>query len=402
MLENTPGKGVVIDDTTLRDGEQSSGVAFSAEEKLQIASQLAAIGVPELEIGIPAMGAEEREVMRAIVGLGLPVSTLAWCRMSAPDLAAVRGIGVDMVDLSISVSDQQIENKLRRDRDWVLDQVARLVREAADAGYAVCVGCEDASRADMDFLLRVGEVATAAGARRLRFADTVGILEPFAVKQRIAGLRSAFDLELEMHAHDDFGLATANTLAAVAAGATHINTTVNGLGERAGNAPLEECALALKHLHGIDTGIDTRGLPAVSRMVEEASGRAVGWQKSIVGAGVFTHEAGIHVDGLLKDSRNYQGLDPLELGKQHQLVLGKHSGGKMLRRAYRDLNIELLDWQVPALLSQLRVLVTATKRSPLPEELMDLYMAIDAIASDAVDVAALGGMECHTPQPIAL
>ncbi|WP_206046785.1 homocitrate synthase [Mangrovimicrobium sediminis] len=400
---NQSRPAVIIDDTTLRDGEQSSGVAFSAEEKLQIARQLAAIGVPELEIGIPAMGDEEREVMRAITGLGLPLSTLAWCRMHEADLAAAAGTGVDMVDLSISVSDQQIEHKLRRDRRWVLRQVDTMVRRAVAQGYAVCVGCEDASRADLDFLVRVGETAANAGARRLRFADTVGILEPSAVQRAFGRLRAALDLELEMHAHDDFGLATANTLAAVAAGATHINTTVNGLGERAGNAPLEECALALKHLHGIDTGIDTRGLPALSRLVEEASGRAVAWQKSIVGAGVFTHEAGIHVDGLLKDSRNYQGLDPLEVGKQHQLVLGKHSGGRMLREAYRELNIELLDWQVPALLSQVRVLVTATKRSPLPDELMDLYMAIDALASEAaVDAPGLGGFACHTAQPIAL
>ncbi|TGD75344.1 homocitrate synthase [Mangrovimicrobium sediminis] len=402
-MVNQSRPAVIIDDTTLRDGEQSSGVAFSAEEKLQIARQLAAIGVPELEIGIPAMGDEEREVMRAITGLGLPLSTLAWCRMHEADLAAAAGTGVDMVDLSISVSDQQIEHKLRRDRRWVLRQVDTMVRRAVAQGYAVCVGCEDASRADLDFLVRVGETAANAGARRLRFADTVGILEPSAVQRAFGRLRAALDLELEMHAHDDFGLATANTLAAVAAGATHINTTVNGLGERAGNAPLEECALALKHLHGIDTGIDTRGLPALSRLVEEASGRAVAWQKSIVGAGVFTHEAGIHVDGLLKDSRNYQGLDPLEVGKQHQLVLGKHSGGRMLREAYRELNIELLDWQVPALLSQVRVLVTATKRSPLPDELMDLYMAIDALASEAaVDAPGLGGFACHTAQPIAL
>ncbi len=399
MKQNAPT--VTIDDTTLRDGEQSSGVAFNAEEKLAIASRLAEVGVPELEIGIPAMGDEEREVMRAIVGLGLPVRTLAWCRMTETDLEAARSIPVDMLDLSVSVSDQQILYKLGSDRDSVIERISRMVGAARDLGYEVCVGCEDASRADQDFLLRVGEAAAIAGATRLRFADTVGVMEPFAVQRTISRLSANLDLDIEMHAHDDYGLATANTLAAVAAGASHINTTVNGLGERAGNAPLEECALALKHLHGIETGLDMRGLPQLSKLVEDASGRAVAWQKSIVGAGVFTHEAGIHVDGLLKDRRNYQGLDPEVLGKSHQLVLGKHSGGKMLQRVYRELNIELLDWQVPVLLSQVRVLVTATKRSPLPEELMDLYLALDAVVPDAVHAATLplGDSECLTVQP---
>jgi len=365
---------VFIDDTTLRDGEQTAGVVFTNEEKIHIARLLDEIGVHQIEAGIPAMGGDEKEAVKAIVGLGLRAMVIAWNRPVISDIDASLECGVRAVALSISASDIHIERKLRRTREWVLASVREATEYAKAHGLYVSVNAEDASRADPDFLVEFARVARSAGADRLRFCDTVGVLDPFRTYEIVRRLINEVGIEIEMHTHNDFGLATANALAGVRAGAAYVNTTVNGLGERAGNACLAEVAMALKHIMGVDIGLDTRRLRELSQFVSLASCRPIPVGKPITGDNIFAHESGIHADGVLKDPRTYEAFSPEEVGAERQILVGKHSGSHTIEFKFRrEFGIDISPEMAREILSRARALAIRQKRALFDKELMLIY-----------------------------
>ncbi|HXG60852.1 MAG TPA: homocitrate synthase [Planctomycetota bacterium] len=359
----------ILEDTTLRDGEQAPGVAFRVEEKVAIARLLDRLGVPMIEVGIPAMDGDEAEAIRRIVGLGLRARLVGWNRGRREDLEKSFDLGLRCVHIGLPASSKLLEEGLRKDRAWLLRTMSELVQWARSRAEFVSLSAEDVCRADPAFLVEYARVARDSGADRLRMSDTVGLATPERYAALVSRVLEATGLPVMVHAHNDFGLAVANTLAGIRAGAAYAHVTVNGIGERAGNASLEETVMALKYLYGIDVGWDLQVLPELSAVVARACGVPVPPWKPIVGSNVFAHESGIHVAGLLRAERTFEPFAPEDVGGRRRLVLGKHSGSHAIEAVLRERGRPADPERARRLLPLVRRHAVEHKRPVTPEEL---------------------------------
>lgn len=357
-----PGE-VRIADCTLRDGEQQAGIVFTKQDKVDIARALDRLGVYEIEAGTPASSDEDREAIEEIAAGGLKAKISALARGRRDDIDLVASTGAWAARLSMPISTIQRVNKMKLGDEEYLKLAREMTTYAKGRGLAVVFSPYDTTRSELPLLRRLlDQFNHTKAVDRVRIVDTTGCATPQIVGFLVREMRQVTDIPIEIHCHDDFGLAVANTIAGVQQGAEYVSVTVNGIGERSGNASLEETALALKVLYGVDCGLDMTQFVAVSQLVEELSGIALQAHKAVVGRGAFSHESGMVVAGLLKEPFTAESYVPELVGQKRDVVLGKKSGVASVEAKLKQLGIAMPADKLQGILADIKDEAVKTKR----------------------------------------
>ena len=356
------GSRVIILDSTLREGEQTPGVSFRVEEKLEIARKLDEIGVGMIEAGSPMVSEGVKEAVRRIAKEGLSAEIISHIRPVKSDIDLSLECEVDRVAIFIGTSKTHRESKLRMSKEQIEERVLEAISYARDHGLRVRFTPEDATRTELDYLLHICRQAHEAGADRISVADTVGIMTPNQMYDLVSRISKEVKAELDLHCHNDLGLAVANSIAGVQAGANVVHTTVNGLGERTGIAPISEVAVALKVLLNIDTGIKFELLSELSSMVERYSGVYIAPNTPIIGTNAFSHKAGIHTSAVLVNPQTYEAFDPAILGRARKIVVDKYTGRHAVKAKLDEMGISVNDDQLRRITKGIKDLADKKKR----------------------------------------
>ena len=360
-LEPLPHRDrIQIFDTTLRDGEQAPGIALSSDDKVRIAMALDDLGVDIMEAGFAVSSETERETLRRIVDAGTRSTVCSLSRSVKGDVDAVMKTGVDYVHTFIATSDLHMKYKLKMTPDQVVEKAVSTIEYARDHGLRVMFSCEDATRTDLDFMKRICLAAQDAGAEAINLPDTVGVIIPQGMAHIVSEMHKVLKVPISMHCHNDMGLAVANTLAGVEAGAEICQVTVNGIGERTGNAALEEVAVNLFANYGAET-VDLTKLGPTSKMVERITGFPIAYNKPVVGRNAFAHESGIHVHGVMANTLTYEPFKPEMVGVERHIVIGKHSGEHSVRGRLDALGVRFPEEHMPELMAAIKEIAVGGK-----------------------------------------
>ena len=375
---------VKILDTTLRDGEQTPNVALSSEDKVKIAQALDELGADIIEAGFPINSEGEADAVSRIAGAGLKAEICALCRASPGDIDAALACDVDSVHIFLATSKTHLEKKLKITQEEARDKAVAAVQYAKDHGLIAEFSCEDGTRTELGFLNVVHKAIQEVGVDRIDIADTVGVMTPTAMTQFVAEIKKSVKVPLAVHCHDDFGMSVANSLAGVLGGAEEVHCTINGLGERAGNAALEEVVMGLQAFYNVRTNINTRKMAFVSRLVSQLTGVAVQPNKAIVGENAFSHEAGIHVHGVMSECSTYEPMRPEIVGKERKFVIGKHSGVHSVDNKLREYGLELDKDQMKEVVTRVKKWAESGKKLDDAELLAVAYDVMGQEAAPAI------------------
>ncbi len=372
LMESFKDKRLCVVDSTLTNGEQAAGVVFSSLERYRIAQLLDEAGVDQIVAGMPMMGDSEKKAVKHIARMGLGASVMSWNRADINDINASIECDVDSVTISIGASEYQYSKVYGQDAQWVIDMLCNAVSYAAEHGMYVSCVAEDAPNADLGFLIDFAKAAKAAGANRFGYCDSLGNDDPFSCHERIKTLSQIVGMDMEIIARDDFGMATANTLAAIKAGAKFANVTSVGIGSRAGCAPLEEVCLGAKKIMDVPCAVDATKFSAIAEAVALASGRPVPDGKAIIGGKIFVQEAGVSEDGVIRDE-NGEAFDPAEVGAVRTIAIGKHSSRNTIISEMAQMGMQLEKDAADELLAMVRIACTQMHRGISRRELFLLY-----------------------------
>ena len=345
---------ITVYDTTLRDGEQTPGVCLRTPEKLKIAKKLDEIGIHQIEAGFPVVSHEEKRSVKAIVKEDLNAQILVLSRTKKSDIDTAIDCDVDGIITFMATSDLHLKHKIKMTRDEILNVCMNSIEHAKDHGLFVAFSAEDATRTDLDFLKKIYKKADNFGVDRVHIADTVGAISPYGMDYLVKELRSDINAEIALHCHNDFGMALSNSIAGLLAGANAVSTTVNGIGERAGNCPLEELIMALKIIYDVDLDFDISKFYELSKLVESLTNMKIPDNKPIVGKNIFRHESGIHVDAVIEEPLTYEPFLPELIGQRRRIVLGKHSGCRAVRAKLNECGIDVTKDELCKIVEQVK------------------------------------------------